>query len=279
MNSEFQETNVTETVESSTPETTSFLSSFSDKELKNHSSLRDFKDVESLAKSYVNAQKLIGADKIILPKDDSPESWEQVYNKLGRPESPDNYEIKIPEQVKEGMFFDNELIGEFKTKVHQLGLSKKQAEELYNWHTQKMEGKADLFNQTFQQQQEKVVEDLKKTWGNNYENEVAKAKSVIDKFSTPDFKEYLDSTGLGNDLNLIKFMNNVAKSIGEDSFEVNNSSNNSFSATPEAAKQEINKIRGNKENVAILMNKHHPQYKDLNNTLKQLYAVAYPDEK
>jgi hypothetical protein len=37
-------------------------------------SLANVRDLPGLAKSYVNAQRMIGRDKIVLPKDDSPAS-------------------------------------------------------------------------------------------------------------------------------------------------------------------------------------------------------------
>ena len=56
--------------------------------LKTEPSLSDIKDVNSLAKSYVHAQKMIGADKIVMPNDKSTDDeWNDFYEKLGRPEN------------------------------------------------------------------------------------------------------------------------------------------------------------------------------------------------
>ena len=51
-----------------------FLSTIPE-ELREHPSLSPIKDVENLARSYVNAQKLIGADKIPLPVNLTPVSY------------------------------------------------------------------------------------------------------------------------------------------------------------------------------------------------------------
>ena len=54
-------------------------------DLRNNPSLKNFNDVGGLAKSYVHAQRMIGADKIALPNQNSTdEDWANVYNKLGR---------------------------------------------------------------------------------------------------------------------------------------------------------------------------------------------------
>lgn len=55
-------------------------------ELKMDASLLKFNDIPSLAKSYVNAQRLIGADKIALPGEHATDDeWSEVYDRLGRP--------------------------------------------------------------------------------------------------------------------------------------------------------------------------------------------------
>jgi len=61
---------------------------------------KGFKDPLSALESYHNAEKLIGApaDQVIkLPKADDQAAWDQVWNRLGRPETPDAYELPLTE--------------------------------------------------------------------------------------------------------------------------------------------------------------------------------------
>lgn len=60
---------------------------------------KDFKDPSALAESYVNLEKLLGADKagnaVILPKADAPaEEVAAFYKRLGVPEDPKGYDLK-----------------------------------------------------------------------------------------------------------------------------------------------------------------------------------------
>ena len=67
-------------------------------ELKADKSLENIKDIESLAKGYVHAQKLVGADKIPVPNKFATEKdWDAVYEKLGRPKYSDEYKFNLPE--------------------------------------------------------------------------------------------------------------------------------------------------------------------------------------
>ena len=62
-------------------------------ELRDHPSISPIKDVPNLARSFVNAQRLIGAEKLPLPANPSDADLDNIYGKLGRPESAEGYEI------------------------------------------------------------------------------------------------------------------------------------------------------------------------------------------
>ena len=53
-----------------------------------------------LAKSYINATQMIGKDKVAVPNKNSTEDqWNEVYDKLGRPESADKYSLNAKSEV------------------------------------------------------------------------------------------------------------------------------------------------------------------------------------
>jgi len=59
---------------------------------RNDPSIEKFTEIDALAKSYINATRMIGQDKIVVPnKNSTEEVWEEAYAKLGRPETPDQY--------------------------------------------------------------------------------------------------------------------------------------------------------------------------------------------
>src|SRR5947209_19762841 len=61
-------------------------------------SLASIKDVGALAKGYIEGQKFVGGS-IRLPNDkmkpeETEKAWNDIYGKLGRPESADKYDLK-----------------------------------------------------------------------------------------------------------------------------------------------------------------------------------------
>jgi hypothetical protein len=255
------------------PEVKDWKDIITDDEIKNHASIQNFKDIPSLVKSYIHAQKQIGADKIVLPKNDNDtEAWVELYNKLGRPESIDGYELAEPKDLPESVSFNKELMSEFKTKAHEHGLTKKQAENLYNWYNEKMVGEAQNAVKQIDEATNEKIAALKNEWGKDFETKVETAKAVVKQFGSEQFVSYLEKTNLGNDPEMIKFMNNLAEVIAEDVLIKGDST---IAKTKEGAIQEITRLRADKEFLAKLQNKMDPGYALANETLKNLYEKAY----
>src|SRR6056300_628644 len=58
-------------------------------EFRTNPNIEKFTEIDALAKSYINAVSMIGQDKVPVPNQNSTEDqWNEVYSKLGRPESP-----------------------------------------------------------------------------------------------------------------------------------------------------------------------------------------------
>ena len=94
-------------------------------EIRGHKSLEHIQDVGALAKSYVNAQSMIGADKIAIPgKHATDEDWGEVYRRLGRPDSPEGYELT--NELPEGAEASDDLLSWFKGAAHDAGLTPQQ---------------------------------------------------------------------------------------------------------------------------------------------------------
>ena len=92
-------------------------------EYRAEKSLENFKDMGDFVKSYLSAQKIVGADKIPVPnKFATEDDWKAVFNKLGAPEKPEDYKYSF----KDGEV-DKELISSFNQEAHRLGLLPQQA--------------------------------------------------------------------------------------------------------------------------------------------------------
>jgi hypothetical protein len=224
-------------------------------ELQESSALKLINDIPSLAKSYVNAQKLIGADKIALPsKHATPEEWRDVYHKLGLPQDVKDYKINVDANSP----LSKEFAPQFAAKAHELGILPSQAQALLG-HFETMNQTA-ITNMTKSQKDAEVVglKKLQGEWGEAYNEKINQAQAAVAHFADPETVKYLDDTGLTNDINLIKLFSKVATVLKEDGI-IKESAGTGGRLTPNAAKEAYGVILSNLSHPYYI--KEHPGHK------------------
>ncbi|MGE0233239.1 MAG: hypothetical protein AB7S46_15780, partial [Flavobacteriaceae bacterium] len=97
-------------------------------EMRAHPSLLKFDSAEGLAKSYLAAEKLIGTEKVPVPKTDA--DWERWYRAAGRPERPEEYGFAAPDELPEGLAYDEALDRRLAGLAHEAGLNRRQADRV-----------------------------------------------------------------------------------------------------------------------------------------------------
>ena len=218
-------------------------------ELQRDPSIAHIPDVETMAKSYVNAQRMVGAEKIAIPgKHGTDEEWSQVYDKLGRPEAPDGYELEM-NNVPDGMAANPELIGWFQQTAHKVGLSPQQAQMLadeYNTMAGVAEGSPDEAAIEAEAREQEGVRELQREYGKAFDNKVDLAKAVLQEHGGGGLLELKLSDGraLGSHPDLVRTFVNIGdmmkSKLGEDSIKGPKSDG---SITPGDAQKELTKIQ------------------------------------
>lgn len=88
---------------------------------------------EDAIKSYRELEAHVGK-ALTVPGADAPaEDWDKLWSKLGRPEKPDGYQLKVDRTNLPAEFpYDENLAIEFRTMAHEAGLSPSQAQKLHD---------------------------------------------------------------------------------------------------------------------------------------------------
>ena len=178
-------------------------------------SLENFNNMEDFVKSYLHAQKLVGADKIPVPnKHATEEDWNEVFKRLGAPNSPEDYKYNFKDQE-----MDQGQVQEFNKTAHRLGLLPKQAEGLIKFYNEMNVNNAASQEEAAAQAQMNVEAELKKEYGPQYAKRLDQAKRLAVNSLGQDFLEntYLkDGSRLGDNLNVIKAFSDLADKLSED---------------------------------------------------------------
>ena len=129
--------------------------------------------------------------------------------------APEVYEFK----AAEGQTFDPEFLKSYSEVARELNLTQEAAQTMI-----------DKVGPVLAQQQAAQIAQVRNDWaeaskvdaefgGAKFDENLAIAKQSIDKFATPEFKQMLDDTGLGNHPEWIRYCYRVSKAFAPDTLE------------------------------------------------------------
>ena len=171
-------------------------------DLREHPSLTPIKDVPNLVRSYVNSQKLIGADKLPLPANPTDEDLDRIADRLGRPEAASGYEIAV-----DGNIITEEVAQDFAEMAHKTRLTPKQVVDVLDYYKDRVQGTAQADADKRHQSQIDASNQLKAEWGSNYDKHFELAMSLADELSDKQAITRIvlqDGTNLGDHPEFIK---------------------------------------------------------------------------
>lgn len=184
-------------------------------EFRNDSTLNQFASQDAFIKAMLDDRKANGVAIKLPGENATDEEWGKFYDRLGRPASSNDYGLS--KDIPEGLDFNEEFYNEFTKEIYTAGLSKKQAEKIYNWYNNKSAEMAKDIDAKIQASYKKSVDDavasLKKEWGTDYQQNLDSAVAMANKFLSPATKQYLNATKLGNNPLLIKDFYNLSKQV------------------------------------------------------------------
>lgn len=257
----------TPTPEAAPVDAMSWLKSL-DPEIAGDKSLADIGDVNNLAKSYINAQKLLGKKSIPLPDEFATEAdWKVVYNKLGLPETLDKYTPELPETE----YFDAAFKQEFLKNAHSAGVLPKQAKQLFEFFNAQTDSAVKANMEAQQTAFETSVQSLKEEWGAGFNKELKTAQVALRQFADEGLISELKESGLDSNPTLIRLLNKVGKQLNEDTFNRQNIAH--LGTSKEEAKSEYERIMG--DTAHPYWNGEHPSHKSSVDRMLKLQEILH----
>lgn len=174
-------------------------------EIRGEESIKNFKDVADLTKGFIETKKMVGNATKIPKNDAKPEEWDAFYSKLGRPESPDKYEFKLPE----GGAVDEKLLGDFKTAAHATGLQPRQAQNLLEWFNKTQGESVSNYTKTM----EEDLGKLKSEWGDNFEANAKLATGLVKQHGGDKAVALMQNPYFGDNPDLVRTLGCAAQEI------------------------------------------------------------------
>jgi len=159
------------------------------------------------------------------PEDGKPADGEN--KDVKQPESEKPKEEKKPEgapeayefKAAEGVELDTEALKDFEPVARELNLTNEQAQKLVDAYPKILAGVQQRQVEAWQKQTQDWAADVKadkEIGGDKLTASLSKAQQALETFGTPELKEYLNETGLGNHPELVKAFVKIGKAMSED---------------------------------------------------------------
>tara|TARA_Y100000310_G_scaffold49931_1_gene46098 strand:- start:114 stop:965 length:852 start_codon:yes stop_codon:yes gene_type:complete len=222
-------------------------------DLRADKSLENIKDISSLAKSYIHAQRLVGADKIPVPNKFATEKdWDAVYEKLGRPKTAEEYKYNLSEDQK----VDTEALKNFSSQAHKLGLLPTQAQGVVSYYNEMIGKQLADAESVSTSQREKAMTELKTEWGQAYDQKLQKANTVVSSVFPKGIMSMNleDGTKFGDHPEVIKAFAALGEKMGEDDII---KSDGPVYMTPKEIEKQIGELQ---QPGSAYWDKNHPNH-------------------
>jgi hypothetical protein len=236
-------------------------------------SLTKLDSEEAMARSYINLEKMLGQDKVPIPRDEQDtEAWNRLYKAVGRPEKHSDYKYEAPKDLPAGVTYDESKVEYVKQVAHQNGFNQRQFDNamkaLYEdqvkshaaWQAQQQNARAEGERALELTGQRKEIETLAKATVQQYFDEAALAK--------------LDQAGLGNDPIIIRALANIGKDLT--GHQVLKGRGGDTIKTEAQMKNEVGEFQS--KHAAALQDQSHPDHKMRVNEFEQMMRKMYPEQ-
>jgi hypothetical protein len=134
-------------------------------------------------------------------------------DKAPEPQVPESYEYKMPE----GIELDKAAADEFSAIAKELKLDQATAQKVADVGAKMAQRQTEAHVKLVESWVEQVKTDTE-IGGDKLDENLAVARKAMDAFGTPELKDVLNSTGLGNHPAVIKAFYKAGKAISEDKF-------------------------------------------------------------
>ncbi len=131
---------------------------------------------QEMVASYRSLEKLLGGEKIPLPKAADDPAWADVYDKLGRPKAATDYKLDALKDEAPAV------VTAFGAEMHKLGLSQRQADGIVAYYMGLKTQGADAVLAETQRAQEAELGALRSEWGAAYNDNTEIARRAAKAF-------------------------------------------------------------------------------------------------
>jgi hypothetical protein len=230
-----------------------------------------------LLRQYRDLEAIVGPDQVQMPGGDAtPEEITAFWSRMGRPETPDGYNIS-PGESASG--YDTMLSDWFRNAAHAVHMPVDMAESLHDrFREQAAEASAEYWQQDEQERKESEA-TLRQEWGRGFDARIEDAQRAVHRLGGDTLKQIFNETGLGDHPALIRAFSEMGRFLAGGG---NTAPNAPATAAPShtsgttQAQREILRLRSDDKFMTAYGDRTHPSHNIAQEQMDELHSVAYP---
>ena len=240
---------------------------------RQHIEAKQYANPAELALANYNLTRLQTGDPnvVSLPgKDATPEQWNDFYTKIGRPETPDGYELKFGDGVKT----DDNMVKFGKELFHELGVPASKAQAAADkWNAFVAEQEGQMIAAA-QQQNTAELDALSSKWGADLEKNKAAGQRAVQALglSNETIQRIEDSIGSAPVVELLAMIGRKSDEGGFTSGGSQFDPNSPATMNREQATVRIAELQGDAEFQKKYTDKMHPEHANAVKLMEALFA-------
>lgn len=249
-----------------------------DADYRQEPTLARYESVGSLAKAFLEQRKLISQKGVIVPgADATPEAINEFYTALGRPESADKYDLGDWKAPTQG--WDADFQTEAQQAFHAQGLTSKQVQGVLTWYAGKLQAEMGKAGEAEKATYARYGEELRKEFGTALDAKIDIADRAFRTLFPKEVQDVIyglrmpDGGMLGENPAFVRAMAMAGEPMAEHRL-LGDKEPTQFSKTPDEAKAELQKLKGDKEFTRVLFDRRDPGHAAANERWLTLHKQA-----
>jgi hypothetical protein len=134
------------------------------------------------------------------------------------PDDPSAYELTRPDSWPENVPWSEQQWTALAEKAHELGMTKRQAQEVFNLLTEQVQSSYTQAQENFKAQKQEGLQKLQQELGDEYQGKLELARRAYESLGGEELKEFLAASGLDDHPTFVRTFVEIANRISDDAF-------------------------------------------------------------
>lgn len=249
-------------------------------DIRDDPTIAKFETKEGLSRAHLSLVKMLGSEKVPVPKEGDEEGASRFFKAAGWPDKPEGYGFKAPEKLPEGMVYNAELDGKIATILHGAKATGSQAAKIREGLMEIVASGASESLQASnaakaaqEAEMQRADQALKQEWGQAYEQRGRVAGAAINKFLSPETIAVMEAAGLANNPAIVKDMYSLGVKLAGEKELIGEAQHELSPADLDSAIADFRDKHG-----AALRDMAHPDHTVRLREYQTLFARKFPEQ-